>query len=248
MTDLDFLRSVEVFKGLDGSKLADIRQHCHEKEFRQNQKLFSEGEGATCLWIVSKGQIDLRFDLPDSPTSTKNTISSIFKFMTFGWSSLVAPNKYRLSAYCASRECKVIQIERDKLVETFNTDSQIGYVVMSNLVKIIGERFNQLRDLARTSPYADIKITVHLATCGIVAGARDVMSALMEEMAAADDRPHIQVKSGGCIGKCETEPNVTVEIEGEDPVIYQKMDPDKMRRVFREHILAGEVQTDYALA
>lgn len=246
MTDLDFLRSVEVFEGLDDSKLAGIRQHCREKEFRQNEKLFSEGEAATCLWIVSKGQVDLRFDLPDRPTSTKNTISSIFKFMTFGWSSLVAPNKYRLSAYCATANCKVIQIDREKLVEAFKADSRIGYVVMSNLVKIIGERFNQMQDLAWSAPYADIKITVHLATCGIIAGARDVMTALMEEMAGAD-RPHIRIKSGGCIGKCATEPNVTIEIEGEGPVVYQQMDPDKMRQVFRKHVLDGEVQTDYAL-
>ena len=41
---------------------------------------------------------------------------------------------------------------------------------------------------------------------------------------------------------------MTVEIEGEDPVIYQKMNPDKIREVFEKHILAGEVQTDYALA
>ncbi len=40
---------------------------------------------------------------------------------------------------------------------------------------------------------------------------------------------------------------MTVEIEGEDPVIYQKMNPDKMRKVFQKHILGGEVQTDYAL-
>jgi (2Fe-2S) ferredoxin len=36
-------------------------------------------------------------------------------------------------------------------------------------------------------------------------------------------------------------------IEGEDPVVYQKMNPDKMRRVFRQHILGGTVQTEYAL-
>jgi len=247
MTDLDFLRNVEVFNGLDDGKLAAIRDYCQEKEFRQNEKLFSEGEDATCLWIVRKGQVDLRFDLPDRPTSTKNTISSIFKFMTFGWSSLVAPNKYRLSAYCATRDCKVIQIEKKNLLNTFGADSQIGYVVMSNLVKIIGERFNQLQDLAWTSSYAGIQVTVHLATCGIVAGAREVMSALMDELARAD-RPHIRIKNGGCIGKCRTEPNVTVEIEGEDPVIYQKMNPDKMRKVFEKHILAGEVLTDYILA
>jgi len=180
MTDLDFLRSVDVFKGLDDGKLAGILGHCREKEFRQNEKLFSEGEEASCMWIVSRGQVDLRFDLPDRPTSTKNTISSLFKFMTFGWSSLVAPNKYRLSAYCATRDCQVIQIVRENLLKIFEADSQIGYVVMSNLVKIIGERFNQLQDSAWTSSYAGIQITVHLATCGIVAGARGVMSALMD--------------------------------------------------------------------
>ena len=247
MADLDFLRNVEVFKGLDDSKLAGIVEYCSEKEYRQDQKLFSEGEDAAYLWIVQKGQVDLRFDLPDRPTSTKNTISSIFKFMTFGWSSLVAPNRYRLSAYCATRDCKVIRIERENLLSSFEKDSQIGYIVMSNLVKIIGERFNQLQESAWTPSYAGIQVTVHLATCGIVAGAREVMSALMDEMARAD-RPHIRVKNGGCIGKCDTEPNVTVEIEGEDPVIYQKMNPDKIRKVFEKHILAGEVQTDYALS
>jgi NADP-reducing hydrogenase subunit HndB len=141
----------------------------------------------------------------------------------------------------------VIQIEREDLLKAFEADSQIGYMVMSNLVKIIGERFNQLQDSAWTPSYAGIQVTVHLATCGIVAGAREVMSALMDEMARAD-RPHIRIKNSGCIGKCHTEPNVTVEIEGEDPVIYQKMSPDKIRKVFEKHILAGDVQTDFVLA
>ena len=69
----------------------------------------------------------------------------------------------------------------------------------------------------------------------------------MEEMALSD-RPEIEVKSGGCIGNCETHPNVTVEIEGEDPVIYQNMNADKMRQVFKEHLVNGKVQTDYVLA
>ena len=126
MTSLDFLRSVEVFKGLIDSRLTGFEEHCRELEFRQNDKLFSEGEDASCLWMVKEGRVDLRFDLPDRSTSTKNTISSISEFMTFGWSSLVAPHKYRLSAYCATQTCKVIQIEREKLVDLFKQDSKIG--------------------------------------------------------------------------------------------------------------------------
>ncbi len=247
MTSLDFLRNVAVFKGLNDGQLAGIEEHGREMEFRQNAKLFNEGDDATCLWIVAEGRVDLRFDLPDRPTSTKNTLSSLSEYMSFGWSSLVAPHKYRLSAYCATKSCKVIQIEREALVNLFKQDSKTGYVVMSNLVEIIGQRFGQLQDLASKASYANIKVTVHLATCGIVAGAREVMSALMEEMALTD-RPEIEVKSGGCIGNCKSHPNVTVEIEGEAPVVYQKMNAAKMRQVFKQHILAGEVQTDFAQA
>jgi NADP-reducing hydrogenase subunit HndB len=73
------------------------------------------------------------------------------------------------------------------------------------------------------------------------------MSALTEEMSAGD-RPHIRMATSGCIGRCKTEPNVTVEIEGEPAVIYQKMNADKMRRVFREHVLKGVVQAELALS
>jgi len=247
MTSLDFLRSVVVFKGLIDSQLTGFEDHCREMEFRQNEKLFSEGDDAACLWIVKEGRVDRRFDLPDRSTSTKNTISSIAEFMSFGWSSLVAPHKYRLSAYCATKSCKVIQIDREELVKLFKQDTKTGYLVMSNLVEIIGQRFRQLQDSASKPSYANTKITVHLATCGIIAGAREVMTALVEELALAD-RPEIEVKSGGCLGNCDTHPNVTVEIEGEDPVVYQKMNADKMRQVFKLHILTGDVQTDYALA
>jgi NADP-reducing hydrogenase subunit HndB len=94
---------------------------------------------------------------------------------------------------------------------------------------------------------ARVKITVHMGTCGIAAGARPVMSALMEEMAAAD-RQDIRVVTSGCMGMCSSEPNVTVEVLDTEPIVYRQMDPNRMRQVFRRHVLLGEVQTDFALA
>ena len=247
MTGLDFLRKVDVFKGLNDRQLGGFESHCREIEYRQNDKLFSEGDDATCLWIVKEGRVDLRFDLPDRTTSTKNTLSPVSESRSFGWSSLVAPFKFRLSAYCATNSCRVVQIDKNELEKIFSRDYRTGYQVMSNLVEIIAERFRQLQDSAAKPSYASTKITVHLATCGIIAGAREVMNALMEEMARAD-RPEIEVKSGGCIGNCDTHPNVTVEIEGEDPVVYQNIDADKMRQVFKGHILTGEVQNDFVMS
>ena len=94
---------------------------------------------------------------------------------------------------------------------------------------------------------ATVKITVHMGTCGIAAGAREVMNALMEEMAAAD-RQDIRVVTSGCMGMCSSEPNITVNVMGQEPVIYQHMDANKTRQVFKRHVLKGEVQSDFALA
>ncbi len=94
---------------------------------------------------------------------------------------------------------------------------------------------------------ATVKIIVHMGTCGIAAGARAVMDTLLQEMAETD-RQDIRVVTSGCIGMCSSEPNVTVELQEKEPIVYQHMDANKMRQVFKRHILMGEVQTDFALA
>ena len=94
---------------------------------------------------------------------------------------------------------------------------------------------------------ANIKITVHMGTCGIAAGAREVMNALMEEMAAAD-RQDIRIVASGCMGMCSSEPNVTIESKEAEPIVYKKMDANRMRQVFKRHVMLGEIQSDFALA
>ncbi|MGD2125336.1 MAG: (2Fe-2S) ferredoxin domain-containing protein [Desulfobacteraceae bacterium] len=118
--------------------------------------------------------------------------------------------------------------------------------------KLTIEDLKRIRETAKKSTAlregeTTVKITVHMGTCGIAAGAREVMDALLEEMAEAD-RQDIRAVTSGCMGMCSSEPNVTVELSGTDPVIYQHMDRNKMRQVFKRHVLLGEVQTDFALA
>jgi len=94
---------------------------------------------------------------------------------------------------------------------------------------------------------AMVYITVHMGTCGIAAGAREVMEVVLEEMSQAG-RQDIHVINSGCMGMCSSEPNVTVEIKGQTPIIYQHVDRNKMRQIFKRHVLLGEIQTDFALA
>ena len=90
------------------------------------------------------------------------------------------------------------------------------------------------------------KVTVHMGTCGIAAGARDVMTALMDEMAEANVTDVI-VTTSGCAGLCAREPLATVEIMNRPPVKYCDLNAAKIREIFKEHIMGGNTLDKYAL-
>lgn len=91
------------------------------------------------------------------------------------------------------------------------------------------------------------RIIVHMGTCGIAAGARKIMAAvlaLVEEKNAND----VIVTSSGCAGLCSREPMMTVELKGEAPVKYVDLTEEKVREIFVEHVMGGNIVTKYALA
>jgi NADP-reducing hydrogenase subunit HndB len=91
------------------------------------------------------------------------------------------------------------------------------------------------------------KITVHMGTCGIAAGAREIMNTLLAEIAQRNIEDVI-VTTSGCAGLCSREPMATVELKGEAPVKYVDLTPEKIRKIFAEHVLGGNIVTEYALA
>ena len=90
------------------------------------------------------------------------------------------------------------------------------------------------------------KVTVHMGTCGIAAGARNVMTALMDEIAEANIEDVITTTSG-CAGLCAREPMITVEIVDKPPVKYGDVTVDKLKEIFKEHIIGGNPIEKYAL-
>src|SRR6056297_1210397 len=80
------------------------------------------------------------------------------------------------------------------------------------------------------------KILVHMGTCGIAAGAKEVMEALQEELRQTEAKD-IQVVASGCAGMCSSEPNVTIERKGEPGIMYQYVNRDKMHQIFKRHVI-----------
>jgi NADP-reducing hydrogenase subunit HndB len=90
------------------------------------------------------------------------------------------------------------------------------------------------------------KITVHMGTCGIAAGARTIMTALIDEMTKAGVEDVITTTSG-CAGLCAREPMITVELLNKAPVKYGDLTEEKIREIFSEHVLKGNPIEKYAL-
>ncbi len=93
----------------------------------------------------------------------------------------------------------------------------------------------------------DIRVVVGMATCGIAAGARPVLSAFVEEINNRDLAGKITVTQTGCIGICQFEPVVEVFEAGQEKVTYVKMTADKVSRVVEEHLKGGKPVAEYTI-
>jgi NADP-reducing hydrogenase subunit HndB len=91
------------------------------------------------------------------------------------------------------------------------------------------------------------KVTVHMGTCGIAAGAR----AIMDELLADIEKRGLQdvvVTTSGCAGLCNQEPMVTVEIQGRPPVKYVRVTPAVMKTIVADHVVGGTIVSSHVLA
>lgn len=93
---------------------------------------------------------------------------------------------------------------------------------------------------------SNVRVVVGMATCGIAAGARPVMKALMDEIEKRNIS-NCYVTQTGCIGVCRLEPIVEVYLPGSEKITYVKMDAEKAVKVVNETIVNGKVINEYTI-
>jgi len=121
------------------------------------------------------------------------------------------------------------------------------------MAKRIGspQDLRDLRDSARAETNLrggpkDIQITVHMGTCGIAAGARDILAQLAEELHRASIE-HVALKRSGCLGLCDQEPMLTLTDNTGMEFLYGKLNKKRVHEIVREHVLSGNPVTDYTI-
>ncbi len=112
-------------------------------------------------------------------------------------------------------------------------------------LQAIREKAKVQMNMRQENPDA-IRVLVGMATCGIAAGARPVLTAFTDEIAKRG-LTNVTVTQTGCIGICQYEPVVEVEVPGEEKVTYVKMTPEKAVRVVNDHLVNKNVVTEFTI-
>ena len=119
---------------------------------------------------------------------------------------------------------------------------------MKSLAELQAIKEKMQNKVALRDGSGEMRVVVGMATCGIAAGARPVLSAFVEEITNEGLASKVTVSQTGCIGICQYEPVVEVMEAGKEKVTYIQMTPEKAKRVVEEHIKGGKVVAEFTLA
>lgn len=117
---------------------------------------------------------------------------------------------------------------------------------MKSLEELAAIRNKTLNKVDIRKKDAEKKIVVGMATCGIAAGARPTLQAIVDEVAKRG-LSDVVVSQTGCIGMCQLEPIVEVFMPGKEKVTYVKVHPDMVPRIISENIVNGRPVTEFTV-
>lgn len=118
---------------------------------------------------------------------------------------------------------------------------------MKSLAELAAIREKMQNKVVIREGSAATRVVVGMATCGIAAGARPVLNAFVEGVAAEGLSDKVTVTQTGCIGICQYEPVVEIYEEGKEKVTYVKLDADKAKVIIEKHLKGGQVVNEYTV-
>lgn len=118
---------------------------------------------------------------------------------------------------------------------------------MKTLEDLRKVRADALQSMRVRESGSSCKVVVAMGTCGIAAGAREVMSALLDEMAKRG-LTDVNITQTGCKGLCEQEPMVDISKFGHPTITYGHITPDKARTIVAQHIMNDSIVGEWVIS
>ncbi len=140
------LKECELFRGLDEDELTKVAFICSEIQLEESELLFSEHQPAEQIYVVTKGRIALHKSVGTfsvQPSRRSSTVAFCCPGQVVGWSALVEPYRYTLSA-TAWEQSELLGISSSLLRRAMDLNPEIGYRIMRALSEVMGRRLQQV--------------------------------------------------------------------------------------------------------
>lgn len=137
---IEALEKFAIFQGLAPEELGAIAKLCKTAKVQKGDQIFQAGEHGRSLFLVCTGKIELRFKVMYSNATSEILLDRKAGGEFFGWSALIPPYKYTLSAY-AVEESDLLQIDQADIERSCEANAHLGYKLVRNIARVIGQRF-----------------------------------------------------------------------------------------------------------
>lgn len=142
------LKECRLFSTLSGAALEKIASLAVEKDYDAGTTIFREGDSADYLLVLEEGRVALQIALPEAPGGMvrRGTVDVVTKNEVVGWSAIVEPYIYTLTAVCLQKT-RVLSISGVKLRGLIRDNQVIGYEILKELVKVVASRLDDTRQV-----------------------------------------------------------------------------------------------------
>jgi len=142
------LRECQVFQRLTDDQLQKVAALCSQEVYEAGATIFHAGNSAERLFVLVDGKVALQIELPMQPAQLRKrvTVDAVNRGELFGWSGLVEPHIYTLSAICLQRT-EVLTIDAPRLSALLRDDCGIDHEVLYGLIKVVASRLHDTMQL-----------------------------------------------------------------------------------------------------
>jgi CRP-like cAMP-binding protein len=146
VTMLDLLEGARIFEGCSTQHLQDVARVCERISVEEGERIFEAKAPAEYFYVVTDGVVKLCCNVNHYNALNEISLERNYKGDAFGWSALVEPYIYTLSAI-AGRDSELLKISGMKIRKMSMDDDHFGSLLMGNLTQIIGERFVSVQQI-----------------------------------------------------------------------------------------------------
>ncbi|MBI4287039.1 MAG: cyclic nucleotide-binding domain-containing protein [Chloroflexi bacterium] len=143
MTIKQLLKECHLFESLSDEEIDNIASISQVKDYEAGASIFDEKAAADELYVVEKGKVALQKQMLVTrlQLSKKVTVDIVNPTEVFGWSVLVAPYRYTLTATCLEAT-RVLATDGVRLRSLVQGNHRIGYEVLNQLIKVVASRLD----------------------------------------------------------------------------------------------------------